>query len=355
MRRDPAANYEYQVNCALQAARYAGMLLSRAFHGGFEADIDKQIDQTICDSLSKPFPKYGYRSEELGLKSVPQDEGKHLWLVDPQDGTSAAQRGFRGASVSIALLRDGVPVLGVVHAYCAPDDHGDTFSWAEGFPALFRNNCAVSRVWPNEPSSVNTVLVSHDADRNAKVNAELVAPMRYHTVPGIAYRLALVAAGDAGVAVTLNWPVGWDMAGGHALLLGAGGDLFDAKGKCVTYDQTGSIKNSSLSAFFGGHRDLIEPLVHRDWGRVFKPAEKNSPADQLCYLVPGRTVSDASVLGRAHGCLLGQLAGDALGSLVEFQHASAINRLYADGPRFWRTELRGRRSLASRQMIQSWL
>ena len=28
---------------------------------------------------------------------------------------------------------------------------------------------------------------------------------------------------------------------------------------------------------------------------------------------------DASVVARAQGCLLGQLAGDALGSLVEFQ------------------------------------
>jgi len=36
---------------------------------------------------------------------------------------------------------------------------------------------------------------------------------------------------------------------------------------------------------------------------------------------------------RAQGCLLGQLAGDALGSLVEFQSADEILRSYPDGVR----------------------
>jgi len=36
---------------------------------------------------------------------------------------------------------------------------------------------------------------------------------------------------------------------------------------------------------------------------------------------------------RAQGCLLGQLAGDALGSLVEFQSPSEIRRSYPDGVR----------------------
>jgi fructose-1,6-bisphosphatase/inositol monophosphatase family enzyme len=80
----------------------------------------------------------------LGLVSPPQDSAGHLWLVDPDDGTSAFEAGFRGASVSIALLRDGRPVLGVVFAYCAPDDAGDIFSWAEGAGPGQRNGRDVS-------------------------------------------------------------------------------------------------------------------------------------------------------------------------------------------------------------------
>jgi ADP-ribosylglycohydrolase len=42
---------------------------------------------------------------------------------------------------------------------------------------------------------------------------------------------------------------------------------------------------------------------------------------------------DAETLSRAEGCLLGQLAGDSLGSLVEFQPPSEIRRRYPDGIR----------------------
>lgn len=42
---------------------------------------------------------------------------------------------------------------------------------------------------------------------------------------------------------------------------------------------------------------------------------------------------DAEILSRAEGCLLGQIAGDSLGSLVEFQSPSDIRRRYPDGVR----------------------
>ena len=42
---------------------------------------------------------------------------------------------------------------------------------------------------------------------------------------------------------------------------------------------------------------------------------------------------EAGVLSRAQGCLLGQLAGDALGSLVEFQTPEQIRREYPGGVR----------------------
>ncbi|MHB8709855.1 MAG: ADP-ribosylglycohydrolase family protein, partial [Desulfuromonadales bacterium] len=40
-----------------------------------------------------------------------------------------------------------------------------------------------------------------------------------------------------------------------------------------------------------------------------------------------------AIVQRAQGCLLGQLAGDALGSLVEFQSPEEIRRAYPEGVR----------------------
>jgi ADP-ribosylglycohydrolase len=44
-------------------------------------------------------------------------------------------------------------------------------------------------------------------------------------------------------------------------------------------------------------------------------------------------VVDAGLLSRAQGCLLGQVAGDSLGGLVEFASASEVRRRYPEGPR----------------------
>ncbi len=54
---------------------------------------------------------------------------------------------------------------------------------------------------------------------------------------------------------------------------------------------------------------------------------------EVCVMKNSNTTSKEKVLSRAQGCLLGQLAGDALGSLVEFKSPSAILTLYPDGVR----------------------
>lgn len=56
-----------------------------------------------------------------------------------------------------------------------------------------------------------------------------------------------------------------------------------------------------------------------------------------CLVRPerGRAVADAELLSRAQGCLLGQLAGDSLGGLIEFEYSTAaeIRADYPDGLR----------------------
>lgn len=316
------------------AAESAGNLLRDGFHAGFPSDLDQAADRHIHEVLSPAFPNYGYRGEELGVLASPHDAEHHLWLIDPQDGTTAACKGYRGAAVSIALLRDGVPVLGVVHAYCAPDDAGDLFWWAEGHGPVRRNAKEITRAWPDKATQHCTVLISQEADHKARVNAELVAPMRFRAVVGIAYRLALVAAGEGDVGMSLNSPTGWDVAGGHALLRGAGGDLFDERGQPVAYSRQGSIAGRGLHFCFGGSEALVKPLIGRSWARVFESRKSARAADSLAFLAPGQTVRDAGIVSRAQGCLLGQVAGDALGSLVEFKGAQAIARRYPNGPRF---------------------
>jgi ADP-ribosyl-[dinitrogen reductase] hydrolase len=109
--------YERQLSCALAAARKVATLLRSDFHAGYLAELDKKFKPEIRLRLMDAFPEYGYRGEETRPNIQPQDAQAHLWLVDPHDGTHAAAKGHRGAAISIALLRKGLPVLGVVFAY----------------------------------------------------------------------------------------------------------------------------------------------------------------------------------------------------------------------------------------------
>ncbi len=335
--------YARALQVAIDSALTAGAILRQVFHHLSEPayatavdDFDVRAEQAIRARLTAAYPDWGFRGEETGYEPA-RVTPIHLWVVDPHDGTSAFRRGYRGTSVSIALLREGLPVLGVVYAFAAPDDNGDLFAWAEGCGPLTRNGRAVERSpWPDRLGPDDVVIVSQAGDNNAPANLRCVAPARFRKVPSIAYRLALVAAGEGEAGVSLNGPCSWDYAGGHALLRSVGGMLLDQDGREVTYSPTGV---SSTRFCFGGAPGIVAELWRRPWREVMTrhtPEEHLLPELDLVALEPGRSEADPGVLSRAQGCLLGQVAGDALGSLVEFRSPVAIASSYPDGVRLLR-------------------
>jgi len=328
----------HALSLAIDVAREAGALLREEFHRpggprgtGGHAEIDQPTEQLIQNRLLACFP-WDYLGEELGYRN--NGDGNLIWLVDPNDGTSSYLKGYRGSSVSIAALRYGAPVLGVVYAFGYPDDEGDLIAWAEGCQLTRNGQPATVELKDARLEAVSTlsniVFLSQDADKNPKANANCVSPARYIALPSIAYRLARVAAGDGVAAVSLNGPGSWDYAGGHALVRGAGGVLVNQDGEEVSYASDGQ---SSTQRCFGGSPSIVEELRKRDWKQVLiRPPDPSPP---FCLVRPkrGRAVADAGVLARAQGCLLGQLVGDSLGGLVEFQSVKTINAKYPHGVR----------------------
>lgn len=265
-----------------------------------------------------------FLGEESGRCGSP--DGAWCWLVDPHDGTAAFLDGHRGTAVSIALLHRGVPVLGVVHAPLSPDWGADTIAWAEGLDHLLRNGARITPALTHGQLSARAIVfVSQAAPEWPIGNAQAVAPARFVALPSIAYRLARVAVGDGVAAVSLNSPCGWDYAAGHALLRGAGGVLLEEASREVTYGVDG---RSRTRWCFGGAPAAARALAGRDWG-VVRGGWHHPPRVRLDW--PRRP--DGPGLDRAMGCLLGQVVGDSLGSLVEFRSAVDIARQYPNGVR----------------------
>ena len=318
---------------AVSAAVAAGGILREDFHrpGGARGAVDKaeadtEAEKLIRARLLSAFPDWRYVGEETGRAGG--ETAAPVWLVDPNDGTRDYLAGRRGSAVSIGLLVDGRPALGVVFAFAYPDDEGDFFAWAEGCGPLRRNGRAVGATLPPTLGPLDVVLVSSGGDRDPETNLRCAAPARYRCVPSIAHRLALVAAGEAVAATSLFAPCAWDYGAGHALLRAAGGVLVDETGSEVVYDASGM---SHAARAFGAHQALARELSTRPWESALRHGGASS--ERPTRLERGRAVADSARLARAQGALLGQVAGDSLGSLVEFESAEAIRAAFPDGLR----------------------
>lgn len=283
------------------------------------APIDTEIERFLRDGLTKLLP----------ARFVGEEEGAHAseanafcWVVDPHDGTRAFLEGKRGSAVSVGLLRDGEPVLGVVYAPLSPDRGPDLIAWAEGGPILRNGRPVDSNLRNRALTAADVVFLNHGASQRPVWNGTACAPARFAPLPSIAYRLARVAVGDGIATVTLRPVNAHDIAAGHALLRAAGGVLMAEDGVPVTYDELGA---SRPFACFGGAPLAVETLLKRTWRGSTEARRK-----PLVTLTWPRHAENPR-FDRALGCMLGMVIGDSLGSQVEFQNAARIRAAYPHG------------------------
>jgi len=118
--------YDHILQTAISIAHEAGTVVRERFprthlaHVGFKGAVnpvtetDTTVEALIVDRLRAIFPDHRFLGEEGGGDEwrVP---GPPIWLVDPLDGTNNFAHGFPPVGVSLALLVEGQPVVGVIH------------------------------------------------------------------------------------------------------------------------------------------------------------------------------------------------------------------------------------------------
>ena len=283
-----------------------------------DAEIEERLKKKLCSLKNGSF---------VGEETAPLagTEAGWTWLVDPHDGTTEFLSGRRGSAVSVALLREGVPVLGVVHAPEAPDRGPDTIAWAEG-ERLQRNGKAIdSDLSAKKLAPGEFVFATASTAQRPQTWLQAVSPARYVAAPSIAYRLARIAAGDGVATLSVHGVNEYDVAAGLALVKAAGGILLDAEGRQV--DKFEGKRDSRLSGCFAGAPAAARQLQRFDWSRL-EQEPRREPRVQLGF--PRRL--DVR-LPRAQGALLGQVIGDSLGARVEAKPAGEIARLFPRGLR----------------------
>lgn len=253
-------------------AQLAAEYVRRGGRRGFgdKAEIDAEIEVQFRAELLSILP-CDWWGEETGhvLTGNPW-----CWVVDPNDGTSDFLKGLKGSAISVGLLHNNHPVLGVVYAPVTPDGLPDLIAWAEGMDQLLRNGSAIAvDLSKRVLSDGDWVMVSAAAANKPQINLELCSPAEFYAMPSIAYRLAKVAAGDGICGVSLYPVSAHDVVAGHALLIGAKGILIDENGKSVHYATAANMLKISQRCF-GGAPGACAELSRREWSKVFNQAAK---------------------------------------------------------------------------------
>lgn len=115
---------DHLLEVALQAAREAGDLIGGNFQklqtadierkgeNDFVTRIDKEAETIIGRVIGRHFPAHQVLGEEGGLS---QQKSEYLWVIDPLDGTTNFIQGIPHFSVSLALLKNGAVVFGLIY------------------------------------------------------------------------------------------------------------------------------------------------------------------------------------------------------------------------------------------------
>jgi 3'(2'), 5'-bisphosphate nucleotidase len=192
-------------------------------------DADLAADALIVAALRAADPRTPIVSEEGDTRF--EGPAGRFWLVDPLDGTREFVSGSGEYTVNIALVEDGVPVLGVVHApareltYTAVRGGGAERSDAHGTRAI------------RSRAEGPLVVVASRSHRGPDLDGFLAALPPHDTVAmGSSLKICCVAEGTASLYPRLGPTSWWDTAAAHAVANEAGASLCALDGRELRYE-----------------------------------------------------------------------------------------------------------------------
>ena len=154
---------------------------------------------------------------------------KHLWVVDPLDGTKEFIKRNGEFTVNIALVEDGVPVFGVVYA---PALEKLYYSLPGEGAFLVRRDVHPEETFPlPRPDRPSIFTIVGSRSHSSPETEAYIQEMRAKhgevdfAASGSSLKFCLLAEGKAHSYPRFAPTMEWDTAAGHAILLAAGGNV----------------------------------------------------------------------------------------------------------------------------------
>jgi len=243
---DPGGRFTVELGFADEIATRAGRLLMERYERVERIDfksakdvvteVDHLSEELILEAIRSRFPGDAIMAEETGehhavAGEAPTSGRGRVWIVDPVDGTINYANGIPFFCVSVALVVDGVPAVGVIHDPTRAETFGAT---ADG-PAWIRPtaDAAISPVVASTKESMTDFVVSmalggsRVVTRARKIR-RIVRVSR--SMGSAALALAYVANGRFDAFIQQGGLSAWDVAAAGLIAERAGATLTDMAG-----------------------------------------------------------------------------------------------------------------------------
>ena len=248
---------------AADAARQAGDILLKYYKNDYEIQekgyhnpvttADHEADAFLKRFLMSATPEFGWLSEET-IDSDDRLDKTFVWIVDPLDGTKEFIEGIPHFVVSIGLVENGKPILGVLYNPVSKEmmrtDEAGNVLYQEKPAGLCQSTHLSEVLCLNSRSETRRGLWEPWASEFKALKP----------IGSVAYKLGLAATGQEDFFVTLRPKNEWDVCAGHALLLANGGDMKTITGATITYNQKDTIITPGMT---GGNQQLVDAFVSR--------------------------------------------------------------------------------------------
>lgn len=221
-----------------EVAIEAGRLVMEVYNSDFAVnakddkspvtEADVRAETYILAQLARLTPDIPVISEEASAAGHQPEVDDLFWLVDPLDGTKEFIRRNGEFTVNIGLIKDGMPILGVVHAPAI----GQTY---RGAGAASAQRKVGGGDWTRircrrQPDEGLTVLTSRSHGSGPQLDAWLAAhKIAGQVTAGSSLKFCVVAAAEADAYPRFGPTCEWDTAAAHAVLLAAGGSVVEAE------------------------------------------------------------------------------------------------------------------------------
>lgn len=221
---------------ASRLADESGQVIRRYFRSGYEVETkadespvtvaDRQAEEVMRSLIEKAYPSHGVLGEEHGHH---QPEAEYQWVLDPIDGTKSFVAGTYLFGTLIALVKDEIPILGVINNPLIGDfllgTAGQT--WLNGIPVQVSQVDQIS-----ESFLVTTSHTDCSVYRDGAAFDALIQQAKRYRMWGDCHGYHLVATGGVEIMADpiLNY---WDLMALIPIIQGAGGTITDWYGNDV--------------------------------------------------------------------------------------------------------------------------